>query len=132
MERNDKGLQALKAACGRMILRRLLLFTQARALWTRRETVFNLKALMVVLYAGLIASAADAAGLTKGREIAPLTPEFKPGDYVWKPEISPAGPVVIIVSIPEQSMFVDRNGVRIGRSIFSLSGSIVYVFRDGV
>jgi hypothetical protein len=60
-----------------------------------------------------------AAGFTKGREIVPLTPEFKPGDYVWKPEVSPAGPVVVIVSIPEQTIFVYRNGVRIGRSTVS-------------
>jgi hypothetical protein len=34
-------------------------------------------------------------------------------------EISPAGPVVIIVSLPEQTMYVYRNGVRIGRSTVS-------------
>jgi hypothetical protein len=77
------------------------------------------KSLMVALYAVLIASTAGAADFTKGREIAPLSREFKPGDYVWKPEVSPAGPVVVIVSIPEQSMFVYRNGVRIGRSTVS-------------
>lgn len=64
-------------------------------------------------------TAAGAAAFTKGREIAPLTREFKPGDYVWRSEVSPAGPVVVIVSIPEQSMFVYRNGVRIGRSTVS-------------
>src|SRR5215831_7393610 len=57
-----------------------------------------------------------AAGHTKGRAVQPLTTEFKPGDYVWHPEVSPAGPVVIIVSIPEQRMYVYRNGVRIGQS----------------
>ena len=62
---------------------------------------------------------ADAAGHTKGREVSPLIEEFKAGDYVWHPEISPAGPVVIIVSLPEQKMFVYRNGVRIGRSTVS-------------
>jgi hypothetical protein len=74
---------------------------------------------MVALCAVLITTTAGAAELTKGREVAPLPPEFKPGDYVWKPEVSPAGPVVVIVSIPEQSMFVYRNGVRIGRSTVS-------------
>jgi hypothetical protein len=67
----------------------------------------------------LILTAAGADGFTKGREIAPLTGNFKPGDYVWKPEVSPAGPVVIIVSIPQQAMFVYRNGVAIGRSTVS-------------
>src|SRR5271169_225535 len=62
---------------------------------------------------------ATAAGHTKGRAVQPFTPEFKPGDYIWHPEISPAGPVVVIVSLPEQSMYVYRNGVRIGRSTVS-------------
>ena len=62
---------------------------------------------------------ASAAEHTKGRAVQPFTSEFKPGDYVWHPEISPAGPVVIIVSLPEQRMYVYRNGVRIGRSTVS-------------
>src|SRR5579862_2208387 len=62
---------------------------------------------------------ANGAGHTKGRAVEPFTPEFKPGDYVWHPEISPAGPVVIIVSLPEQKMYVYRNGIRIGRSTVS-------------
>src|SRR5215469_705533 len=60
-----------------------------------------------------------AAAHTKGRAVRPFTTEFKPGDYVWHPEVSPAGPVVIIVSIPEQRMYVYRNGVRIGQSTVS-------------
>jgi L,D-transpeptidase catalytic domain len=60
-----------------------------------------------------------AAGHTKGRAVQPLTSELKPGDYVWHPEVSPAGPVVIIVSVPEQRMYVYRNGVRIGQSTVS-------------
>ena len=62
---------------------------------------------------------AAVAALTKGRVVAPFTSEFKPGDYVWHPEVSPAGPVVIIVSLPDQVMYVYRNGVRIGRSTVS-------------
>src|ERR1700693_1926905 len=56
---------------------------------------------------------------TKGREVAPLTPRLKPGDYVWRPEVSPAGPVVILVSLPDQLLYVYRNGLRIGRSTVS-------------
>lgn len=75
--------------------------------------------LTTLLCTGLLATKVGAAGFTQGREIAPLTPKFTPGDYVWKPEASPAGPVVVIVSIPEQTMYVYRNGVRIGRSTVS-------------
>jgi hypothetical protein len=63
--------------------------------------------------------ATAAAGHTKGRAVRPFTSEFKPGDYVWHPEVSPAGPVVIIVSLPEQRIYVYRNGVRIGQSTVS-------------
>ena len=48
-------------------------------------------------------------------EEAPL----EPGDYTWHPETSPAGEVVILVSLPKQEMNVYRNGVRIGRSSVS-------------
>jgi L,D-transpeptidase catalytic domain len=75
-------------------------------------------ALLVVLILATSVTA-RAAGHTKGRAVQPFTPEFKPGDYVWHPEISPAGPVVVIVSLPEQRMYVYRNGVRIGRSTVS-------------
>src|ERR1700743_3174597 len=67
----------------------------------------------------LTVSPLDAESFTQGNEQKPLTPELKAGDYVWKPEVSPAGPVVIIVSIPEQKLYVYRNGVRIGRSTIS-------------
>jgi L,D-transpeptidase catalytic domain len=56
---------------------------------------------------------------TKGTPVAPFTPTLKPGDYVWHPEVSPAGPVVVLVSLPDQILYVYRNGVRIGRSTVS-------------
>jgi len=62
---------------------------------------------------------AGAANFTKGKEVAPFPKELKPGDYVWHPEISPTGPVVVVISIPDQQLYVFRNGVRIGRSTVS-------------
>jgi hypothetical protein len=65
-------------------------------------------------------SVTDAApGHTKGRPVKALTPELQTGDYVWHPEVSPAGPVVVFVSLPDQVLYVYRNGVRIGRSTVS-------------
>jgi hypothetical protein len=75
-------------------------------------------ALIVVLILAMALSA-GAARHTKGRAVQQLTSEFKNGEYVWHPEISPAGPVVIIVSLPGQRMYVYRNGVRIGVSTVS-------------
>jgi len=70
---------------------------------------------------GLLFSAplARATEMTKGHAVAPFTQEFKSGDYVWNPEISPAGPIIIVVSLPEQVLYVYRNGIRIGRSTIS-------------
>ena len=44
---------------------------------------------------------------------------LKPGQFVWLPEIAPAGPLVIVVSIPDQQAYVYRNGVRIAVSTVS-------------
>jgi L,D-transpeptidase catalytic domain len=60
-----------------------------------------------------------AQGHTKGRPVGASAAELKPGDYVWHPEVSPAGPVVVLVSLPDQILYVYRNGVRIGRSTVS-------------
>ncbi len=45
--------------------------------------------------------------------------KLRPGEYVWQPERSPAGSVVMIVSLPEQLVHVYRNGVEIGVSTCS-------------
>jgi hypothetical protein len=59
-------------------------------------------ALIFISIASLLAaSVTDAApNHTKGRPVKALTPELKTGDYVWHPEVSPAGPVVVFVSLP--------------------------------
>ena len=79
--------------------------------------------LTIVMSIGLsllpAAPLAHAESITKGQPVAPFTPLIKSGQYVWHPEISPAGPVVVIVSLPEQILYVYRNGVRIGRSTIS-------------
>lgn len=43
----------------------------------------------------------------------------KPGEFTWMPEIAPAGPLVIVVSLPLQQLHVYRNGVHIGASTIS-------------
>ena len=82
----------------------------------RRLGIFTVSILIGLV---LAPPPASAVGITKGEPVAPFTPQIKPGEYVWKPEISPAGPVVIIVSLNEQKLYVYRNGVRIGRSTIS-------------
>lgn len=56
---------------------------------------------------------------TKGTPTGNPTGTLKPGDYWWNPQLSPTGPVVALVSIPQQTMHVYRNGILIGRSTIS-------------
>jgi len=81
------------------------------------------KVLILALTLGLFASTGVvtwslAETFTKGRDVPPFS-SLQNGDYIWKPEISPAGPVLIIVSTPDQLLYVYRNGIRIGRSTVS-------------
>ena len=56
---------------------------------------------------------------TKGTPTGKPTGSLKPGEYWWNPQLSPIGPVVVLVSIPQQTMHVYRNGILIGRSSIS-------------
>ncbi len=56
---------------------------------------------------------------TQGTPTGRPTGALKPGEYWWKPQLSPSGPVVALVSIPQQTMHVYRNGILIGRSSVS-------------
>lgn len=79
----------------------------------------------LMLSAALVASSPgmpQPAFHTKGTPTGKPTGPLKPGEYWWHPEISPEGPVVVLVSIPQQTMHVFRNGILIGRSSIS-SGS---------
>jgi len=51
---------------------------------------------------------------TIGESVSKPPSELKPGEFIWHPEIAPEGPVVMIVSLPEQLAYVYRNGVVIG------------------
>lgn len=44
---------------------------------------------------------------------------LEPGEFLWHPEVATSGPVVVIVSLPEQRAHVYRNGLRIGVSTVS-------------
>ncbi|HEV8418886.1 MAG TPA: HAD hydrolase family protein [Candidatus Udaeobacter sp.] len=46
---------------------------------------------------------------------APVPPrsQLRTNDYSWHPETSPRGPVLMVISLPEQQAYVYRNGVLI-------------------
>src|SRR4051812_19116538 len=56
---------------------------------------------------------------TKGTPTGKPEGPLKPGEYWWHPELSPQGPLMILISIPEQVMHVYRNGILVGRSTVS-------------
>ncbi|MGE5213562.1 MAG: L,D-transpeptidase [Nitrospirota bacterium] len=68
---------------------------------------------------------------TKGAPSGKPTGTLKPGEYWWNPQLSPSGPVVVLVSIPQQTMHVYRNGILIGRSTVS-TGSKGHATPGGV
>jgi hypothetical protein len=45
--------------------------------------------------------------------------ELTNGEFNWNPERSPTGPVILIVSLPDQRVYVYRDGVRIAASTCS-------------
>src|SRR5215213_5763884 len=68
---------------------------------------------------------------TQGTPTGKPTGALKPGEYWWKPQLSPSGPLMVLVSIPEQTMHVYRNGILIGRSTVS-TGSTGHATPGGV
>ena len=87
---------------------------------TEGRLCFRKDASMHVL-AGLTIAVALFVAQAKSPVTTKPDPAFplKPGDFIWHPERSTEGPVVVIVSIPEQKAFVYRNGIRIGQSTVS-------------
>jgi hypothetical protein len=65
-----------------------------------------------------LAASALAAGGTRAAPIAGIK-ALKPGEYLWHPELSPDGPVVVVVSLPLQLVHVYRNGIVIAVSTCS-------------
>jgi L,D-transpeptidase catalytic domain len=76
----------------------------------------------IAIFASLVATsfAMDQPSFhTKGAPTGKPTGPLKPGQYWWKPGLSPRGPVVVLVSLPQQTIHVYRNGILIGRSSIS-------------
>ena len=44
---------------------------------------------------------------------------LNPGQFIWKGDAVPSGPIVVVVSLLEQRVYVYRNGIRIGVSTAS-------------
>lgn len=79
----------------------------------------------------VLAFASPAIGQTPPIGVDGQIEHLKPGEYFWAPEISPAGPVTIIVSLATQRAYAYRNGVPIGVSTVS-SGTKGHATPTGV
>ncbi len=62
----------------------------------------------------LMAQEPSTPGQLSGAGIAAKVEALKAGEYLWAPAVAPAGPVLAIVSLPVQRMYVYRNGLLIG------------------
>ena len=74
---------------------------------------------------------AQGAPTSAQLQLAKQAEKLKPGQWVWKPEIAPKGPILVYVDLSRQLATVYRNGVRIGVSTIS-SGRPGYETPTGV
>ena len=78
-----------------------------------------LTAALLFLAVAAISAMRQPSFHTKGSPTGKPTGPLKPGEYWWNPRVSPAGPVVLLVSLPLQTMHVYRNGILVGRTSIS-------------
>jgi hypothetical protein len=50
-----------------------------------------------------------SSGVSAQRHVGKLPPS----ESFWEPELAPSGPLVMIISLPEQTLSAYRNGIRI-------------------
>ncbi|MCX7305602.1 MAG: L,D-transpeptidase [Hyphomicrobiales bacterium] len=72
-----------------------------------------------LLRGGLAVGASLIAAETVGQEVLKEIADLKPGEFTWHPDRQPAGPVAVVVSLPEQLVHVYRNGIRVAVSTCS-------------
>jgi len=96
-------------------------------------TNLSLRLAALVLLSSIPAGQLLAQGAPKSAqlELAKEADKLKPGQWVWKPEIAPTGPILVYVDLSRQLATVYRNGVRIGVSTIS-SGRPGYETPTGV
>jgi hypothetical protein len=66
-----------------------------------------------------VALATPFWGATESSPVDTPLAALAPGDFIWEGAIERDGPVVVVVSLPEQMAYVYRNGVRVGVSTVS-------------
>jgi hypothetical protein len=93
-----------------------LLVDAAGAVMGRRGLLVGLATVAVLPSFGVSAQGSKVSS-SADLDIAAAT--LRPGQWVWAPEVAPAGPMLIYVDLSRQIATVYRNGVRIGVSTIS-------------
>ena len=94
------------------------------------------RAALLAAAAALICSAMPAVSRAQQRPLGSGTvmqavEGLKQGEYLWAPEVSPQGPVIVLVSLATQRAIAYRNGIPIGVSTAS-TGKAGYATPTGV
>ena len=76
---------------------------------------------MMILLSGAASMPLHAQGAVASSppELARMAERLKPGQWVWAPQVAPAGPLLVYVDLSRQRATVYRNGVRIAVSTIS-------------
>lgn len=80
---------------------------------------FSLAVLAIVLASFPSGVLAQGAHSSSAAELSREAERLKPGQWVWAPDIAPAGPLLVYVDLSRQLATVYRNGVRIAVSTIS-------------
>jgi hypothetical protein len=75
-------------------------------------------AFVTALLLGAGAATAQQVELGSG-SVAETVIRLKPGEYVWSPQIAPAGPMLLIVNLTSQRAVLYRNGVPVAATTVS-------------
>jgi hypothetical protein len=75
---------------------------------------FKSDLLRLIVIACLVAGPVATTGAAD-RQIGRL----RAGNFFWEPELAPSGPLVVIISLPDQTLGAYRNGIRIAYSSIS-------------
>jgi hypothetical protein len=79
--------------------------------------MFRILVLVVVVALGALAGRSWAEPFWGARESKPADTDpatLAPGEFIWEGGAVTIGPLVVVVSVPEERAYVYRNGVRIG------------------
>ena len=93
--------------------------------------ILTILAVSAALLQPLLGAVKKPSAHTKGTPTGTPDGPLQPGEYWWQPQLSPGGPLMVLVSIPGQIMHVYRNGILIGRSTVS-TGSKGHATPGGV